>query len=60
MVLAEGYLAKKNLAPESIKDGDDWNLFEIKFSSELKDGEMKELIVGPGIMDKVLITKYKG
>ena len=21
---------------------------------------MKELIVGPGIMDKILITKYKG
>jgi nitrite reductase/ring-hydroxylating ferredoxin subunit len=33
---------------------------EISFASTLKDGEMKELPVGNGPQDKVLIAKYKG
>jgi nitrite reductase/ring-hydroxylating ferredoxin subunit len=33
---------------------------EIEFESELKDGEMKELKVGPKDDDKVLISRYNG
>ena len=33
---------------------------EIDFANELKNGEMKELTVGEGKQDKVLVTKYEG
>lgn len=33
---------------------------EIEFAADIKDGEMRELIVGDGEEDKVLIARYKG
>ena len=33
---------------------------EIDFANELKDGQMRELVVGEGKGDKVLITRYQG
>jgi len=36
------------------------NEIEIDFATNLKDGEMKDLKVGPGDEDKVLITRYQG
>ena len=36
------------------------NEIEIDFAESLKDGEMKDLKVGPGEEDKVLITRYQG
>lgn len=35
-------------------------LVEIDFASELSNGDMKELVVGEGKQDKVLISKVKG
>lgn len=34
------------------------NEIEIDFADSLKDGEMKDLKVGPGEEDKVLISRY--
>jgi nitrite reductase/ring-hydroxylating ferredoxin subunit len=36
------------------------NEIEIDFAESLKDGEMKDLKVGPGKEDKVLIARYEG
>jgi nitrite reductase/ring-hydroxylating ferredoxin subunit len=36
------------------------NEIEIDFASTIKDGEMKDLKVGPGEEDKVLISRYQG
>lgn len=36
------------------------NLVEIGFAGELKDGEMRELKVGDGEQDKVLVSRVKG
>jgi apoptosis-inducing factor 3 len=36
------------------------NEIEIDFAQSLKDGEMKDLKVGPGDEDKVLISRYQG
>lgn len=33
---------------------------EIDFAADLKDGQMRELKVGPGEQDKVLVTRYQG
>ena len=33
---------------------------EITFAEELKEGEMRELVVGAGEEDKVLVAKYNG
>ena len=53
---AFGGLAKKFSAEaESITEE-----HEIDFASELKDGEMKELKVGPKDEDKVLISRVNG
>lgn len=41
-------------AEESFKE------IEIAFSEEIKEGEMRELVVGDGEEDKVLVAKYKG
>jgi nitrite reductase/ring-hydroxylating ferredoxin subunit len=35
-------------------------LVEIDFASKMDDGEMRELKIGEGKMNKVLITKYNG
>ena len=35
-----------------------FNEIEIDFAENLKDGEMKDLKVGPNNNDKVLIAKY--
>lgn len=33
---------------------------EITFAADIKDGEMRELVIGDGEEDKVLIARYKG
>jgi nitrite reductase/ring-hydroxylating ferredoxin subunit len=35
-------------------------LVEVNFADQISEGQMKELKVGDGELDTVLITKYKG
>lgn len=37
-----------------------FNEVEISFAEELKEGEMRELVVGAGEEDKVLVARYDG
>jgi apoptosis-inducing factor 3 len=37
-----------------------YNEIEIDFAEEIKEGEIRELIVGAGEEDKVIVTRYEG
>lgn len=58
------YLTYQNASIASAEDAAEepvtMKRVEIDFANELKNGEMKELVVGEGKQDKVLVTRYEG
>lgn len=54
------YQSLKNYSTNLAQADANMNEIEIDFASALKDGEMKELKVGAGDEDKVLISRYQG
>lgn len=54
---AFGYTTKKNFSSITEAEAANINEIEIDFAASLKDGEMKELKVGLGDDDKVLISR---
>lgn len=54
------YQSLKNYSTKLTQAEANLNEIEIDFASALKDGEMKELKVGAGDEDKVLISRYQG
>ena len=53
----EKFMQERNMTSASEQE---YKEFEIDFAFDLGEGEMKDLKVGPGDEDKVLVARYQG